>query len=222
MKIRKYKTADYEFVRDICYETGYFGESVDKSGLFKDRNLFCLLFCDYYLLYEAEWVFIAVDEDKQEIPIGYMIGSPDSSRQSKAFVRYMAPKLIKQVLEKTLWRYPESVVAVLMFMLSIHKFRPINGLYKNYPAHFHINVKQEYQGRHVGKALYQTFEYAMRQSGIGGIHLHTTDRNKKAIIFYERLGYKVLQSGVGGAWPKSGKYRDLLMGKKLSYPILPE
>lgn len=216
MKVRGYKREDFDAVREICYQTGYFGESVAASGLFDDKELFCRLFCDYYLIYEPQWAFVAIDDENEDRVVGYMMGTPDSSGQIKTFFRLVVPGLLWHVISQTLWNYPESFLALLSFASHMHNFRPIEGLFTDYPAHFHIDVRKEYQSRHVGTLLYKVFEAALLQRGSPGIHLRTTDRNAKAVIFYERLGYSLLQSEEGVSWPKSGKYHDLLMGKKLT------
>lgn len=54
VRIRPYEQRDYEVVRRICCDTGFFGMPIDT--VFKDRELFAELITAPYLDYEPEWM----------------------------------------------------------------------------------------------------------------------------------------------------------------------
>ena len=62
-----------------------------------------------------------------------------------------------------------------------------------YPAHLHINLQPEYQGMGLGTRLIEAFENHLFDLGVTGVHLHTTNYNKKAIPFYNKNGYILLR-----------------------------
>lgn len=62
-------------------------------------------------------------------------------------------------------------------------------LYKNYPAHFHINIHPKLQGQGLGKQLIQQFESHLQNKKIQGAHI-ITHPNALNINFYKKTGYK--------------------------------
>ena len=59
---------------------------------------------------------------------------------------------------------------------------------KNYPSHFHINVKPGLQGKGIGHALTRAFAEICAKSGSPGIHV-VTGATSRAVKFYEACGF---------------------------------
>jgi ribosomal protein S18 acetylase RimI-like enzyme len=74
-----------------------------------------------------------------------------------------------------------------------------------YPAHLHINLLPEYQGKGYGTEMLETLFAALKERGINGVMLLASAENKGAIKFYKRNGFKTLVTAFGG----------VAMGKKL-------
>lgn len=68
--IRPYSSFDKKRVRNICADTGLWGDPIDS--LFDDRKLFAKLIVDPYLHLEPEHTLVV---DSKEGVVGYMTGS---------------------------------------------------------------------------------------------------------------------------------------------------
>ena len=81
-------------------------------------------------------------------------------------------------------------------------------LYKDFPAHLHINLTAESRGLGIGSLLLQTIEFSLKKIGIDGLHLITTPSAPNR-IFYQKNGYNIEHA-------VSFKGSDcLFMGKKI-------
>src|SRR5690606_35372022 len=58
-----------------------------------------------------------------------------------------------------------------------------------YPAHLHIDLLPEWQGRGHGRELMRTFLNALRDAGVPAVHLVMSTANKPARAFYDRMGF---------------------------------
>ncbi len=58
-----------------------------------------------------------------------------------------------------------------------------------YPAHLHIDLLPDWQGRGHGRALMRTFLDALRARGVPAVHLSMVTGNTAARAFYDRLGF---------------------------------
>ncbi|MCZ9343187.1 GNAT family N-acetyltransferase, partial [Streptomyces sp. TRM76130] len=59
-----------------------------------------------------------------------------------------------------------------------------------HPAHLHIDLLPEWQGRGYGRALTHTFLRALRQRAVPSVHLVMATANTPARAFYDRLGFR--------------------------------
>ena len=59
---------------------------------------------------------------------------------------------------------------------------------RDYPSHFHINVKPGSQGKGVGRQLISGFLQLCRDQGSRGIHV-VTGANSRAVDFYRTCGF---------------------------------
>lgn len=203
-----------EDAREICYRTGYTGEDLTGKGVFNDRELFCLLFVDYYISYEKDNSFLAIDP-KIDRAVGYILGTLDSRRQAFAFVRKMLPKIFGQIFRTTLFSHPESMKAVFVFIRSLFTHTNPKGLFKDYPAHLHINVLEEYQDDGTGSRLLEIYEGHLLSRNCRGVHLQTTDQNTKAVRFYLKKGYRQMDKKPAILWAQQGVINELIFGKIL-------
>ena len=67
------------------------------------------------------------------------------------------------------------------------------GLLRTYPAHLHIDLEPEVQGRGFGGELMRTLLDAQTRAGVPGIHLEVATANLRAIGFYEHLDFTTLR-----------------------------
>jgi ribosomal protein S18 acetylase RimI-like enzyme len=211
--IRKCVKADEKHVIEICYKTGFMGEDLTGLGLFNDKTLFGYLFCSYYVRYETDNCFISVDSEINK-PIGYVIGTSNTKRQRRQFILRMGWIIALRILTVTVWRYPETIRSLLYLSTGIGT--EVNGysISKDYPAHLHINITEGYQRMGIGERLIHSFEENIK-SEAKGIHLSTTTKNTKAVPFYQKMGYKILNKGPSRMWRGTNDAVSLIFAKEL-------
>jgi GNAT superfamily N-acetyltransferase len=75
-------------------------------------------------------------------------------------------------------------------------------LLENFPAHLHIDILPEYQGKGRGRALMNAFIAKLRENGVKGIHLIKAVENTASEIFYSKVGFSryggVMDGGESG------------------------
>lgn len=69
-----------------------------------------------------------------------------------------------------------------------------------YPAHLQIDVKQGYRGEGIGRRLIEAYLEQLRQLGVCGVHLGTTNHNEAACYLYEKIGFQLLDSHPNRYW----------------------
>ena len=63
-----------------------------------------------------------------------------------------------------------------------------------WPAQLHINIHPGWQGRGLGSRLMASYLEALRERGVPGVFLETSSRNAKALPFYEKLGFHLMEA----------------------------
>jgi ribosomal protein S18 acetylase RimI-like enzyme len=204
-------------IAEAAYRTGFYGEDLTGRELFEDRRLFFLMSAFYYTRYEPEHCFIAVDPDIDR-SLGYIMGTPDTRRQLRRFRARMLLRIGWRIVFVTAVRYPKTFRNLLRLGALREKAvfeMPRTALLSGFPAHLHVNLLPEYQGRGAGTRLMEHFEKDMRQLGVSGIHLRTSNQNRKALSFYEKLGYAVIEERKVLSHPLFEDFRLVTFGKKL-------
>jgi ribosomal protein S18 acetylase RimI-like enzyme len=192
--IRKYHPRDEKHIQEITYRTGFKGRDLTGMNYFNDARLWFLIFIYYYTRYEPEHCFVAVDTANDQ-PIGFVCGTPDTKAQEQRFNRKIIPRLILRGFLYTSWRYPRAFHSLLKMipMREPQDEQAANQLIEQYPSHLHINLLPEYHHQGIGSQLIITFEDHLRNLGVPGLHLHTTNHNTKAVPFYEKHGYSIIR-----------------------------
>ena len=212
-RIRPYEPRFEDDVVEICWRTGLMGESLEGSGRFEDRRLFGLLFCLHYLRFEPETCLVALaprDPGRPEAgdrAVGYVIGTTDTAAQRRDFDRRMVPRIAARLLLYDWWKHPESFRQTLAFARAGARAAEAHGPAgtarggaaegealggPEYPAHLHIDILPEWQGRGLGGRLMAAFLDLLRARGCPGLFLETSDRNLKALPFYRKLGFEAV------------------------------
>jgi GNAT superfamily N-acetyltransferase len=210
--IRKAEASDRHSIEEICYKTGYMGEDLSGLEKFNDKQLFASFFCVYYVLYECQHCFVAVDTEENKIE-GYILGTPDTKAQHKKFAFAMGWRIALRILFISLWKHPESIKAIIHFAKGFDASFEDDFLYSQYPAHLHINILADYQKMGIGKRLIEAFEQHIRNLS-KGLHLVTSNKNSKAIPFYNKMGYKLLKEKERKLWKGIDDYKTLIFVKE--------
>ncbi len=209
---RKAEKKDISAISDICFRTGYMGESLESRKIFQDRRLFALIFALYYPIYEPEHCFVACNELNRAI--GYIIGTADTVNQEKKFSRHMHWRILLRLLGVTWWRYPASLREFIHWIKNLEKKSP-GDLHLLYPAHLHMNILPEYQGKGLGGKLITLFIDHIKDLQVSGIHLGTSNHNRTAISFYRKMGFTAISDHPAAFWSDVEDYREITFGIKL-------
>lgn len=212
--IRRCFKKDEEGVINICYDTGFMGESLKNKNIFNDKKLFGYLFCIYYMHYEIKNCFVAEDVLSNKL-IGYIIGTMNTKKQEKLFRIKMFWRICVRVLTYTWWKHPETIKSIIYYVKNTEGRYELKNLYKEYPAHFHINIVPQNQSSGLGSSLLKEFEKHTLINSIHGIHLETTNMNIKAVPFYIKNGYTILSKENSILWKGIDNCKVIVFGKKI-------
>ena len=191
MQIRAYQPSDRDALRAICCDTGNLGQPVD-SNVF-DRELFADYWVSPYINHEPENIWVA---DENGNAVGYLTAAFDTDRHHRR-MRYcvMPAILLKSLFDGRVFKHMTRDFIWTRFKLWWGKSLVAENLIEAFPAHLHINIKEGFRGRAVGKELLEAFFAAARSAGVKGVHLETR-ADGKAPAFFEKNGFqKVGQHG---------------------------
>jgi ribosomal protein S18 acetylase RimI-like enzyme len=180
--VRPYRPEDREALDDICIRTAHLGQ--DSRPHYADPGVFPATFEAPYVHLEPELAFVLDDGHGQAV--GYILGTADTPRFAEAFRTKWLPLVAD--------RYPaadgppgtpdEAVIQLLH-----HPERMVLPELAAYPAHLHIDLLPEYQGRGYGRALMRRFLRALADGGVPAVHLAMATANTPARAFYDRMGF---------------------------------
>lgn len=183
-EIRPYQENDLPSLYQICLQTGHDGS--DASGLFNDPQLLGHYYSAPYAIFEPDTCFVATQNARV---VGYIVGCKSSQLFSQQCENEWFPALRehypinRDISAQTL---DDKIISLL------HKGHQPRPEFIHYPAHLHINLLPETQGAGLGKKLMQTFIANLCALKVPGIHLEVSTDNKKAISFYEKLGFTAI------------------------------
>ncbi|HKJ28087.1 MAG TPA: GNAT family N-acetyltransferase [Anaerolineales bacterium] len=196
IKTRNLSPEDEARLIEICYLTG---------TTVLDKYLFALRWCLYYLWYEAENSFAAVDTASGQV-VGYILGTLETAAQEAHFRQVVVPKI------KTYWRSSHRKTlrtwAAYRALLRTTDSSLFHDLYAQYPAHLHINTHPDHQRKGIGHKLIQAYEANLMARGVPGYHLLVGGDNEIGIAFYRKLGLTELKKV-----PPAGKSLVIAFGK---------
>ncbi|SCG49500.1 GNAT family N-acetyltransferase [Micromonospora halophytica] len=179
--IRRYRPEDHDAVYDICVRTADAGG--DARGRYASDDLMPDLFAGPYLHLEPDLAFVLTQHGRV---VGYVIGTADTPAFVAGYRREWIPRLAH--------RYPAPARPPATpddEMVALHH-RPERMLLPElaaYPAHLHIDLLPEQQGRGHGRRLVETFLRAAADAGAAGLHVGMVTANVRARGFYDRLGF---------------------------------
>jgi len=182
--IRPYHPSDICSLIRICLQTGDSGN--DATAQFQDPELLGLYYAAPYAVYEPDLCFILTCDGR---PSGYILGT----RDTKAFSVRCESDWFPMLRE----RYPmptEDDQSVDAHMIrAIHRGFSDGSAAEVYPAHLHIDILPVGQGRRLGSRMMDTFLDRLRELDVPAVHLGVSKRNPRAVHFYEREGFHVIE-----------------------------
>lgn len=75
--------------------------------------------------------------------------------------------------------------------------REMERFYPEYPAHIHIDILEKYTGNGVGSKLMKALIEILKEEKVPGICVLVDTNNKRAVRFYEKMGFKVFEENPG-------------------------
>lgn len=184
VNIREVGQDDIDRVKYICIQTADEKAKTDKVT----GEIIANTYSTYYVREEPETCFVLEDDG---LVVGYIICSTNVKKFRKIF-RKVDLKKIKKINKASV---VESWFIPLPYMI----------LKRIYPAHLHINLLEDYQGKGYGTELMNVLFLKLREMGVKGVMLLAAENNKGAVKFYKRHGFKIFATAFGG----------VAMGKKL-------
>lgn len=166
--IRSFQKKDREYVREICIKTAPKNAVKTEKG----RNCILTMYCDCYIECYPEYCFVAADENDKAV--GYILCAPDYERYTADFMVY-AKRMFSFSLLRGITAYFESKIS--------GRFK------KNYPAHMHIDILEEYQRIGIGTKLVDALCQKLKDEKIDGVMLVVGADNEKGCRFYKKYGF---------------------------------
>ncbi|GIH16976.1 GNAT family N-acetyltransferase [Rugosimonospora africana] len=183
VRVRPVEPSDRDALYDICLRTADTG--ADARGQYLSDTLVGDIFAVPYAEREPQHCFVV--DDGTGAAVGYIVGVADTAD----FVRWYRQEWIPRVAHRRPVP-PDPPVTRDDVMLSRH-YRPermlVPALLSDYPAHLHIDLLPDWQGKGWGRALMHRFLDSLRTAGVPRVHLSTSRSNVNACKFYDRLGF---------------------------------
>lgn len=185
MRIRTYRPEDRDDVFDVCVRTGDSGR--DATGMFADETLLPDVFAAPYLQLQPDLAFVV---DTGERVSGYVIAAADTADWVRRYHDDYLPGFAKRhpLVDPPTTREQQIV------WIGHHPEQMIVHDLDRYPAHLHIDLLPETQGRGLGRALIRTLLGELRGRGVAGVQLRYGEDNTGAGEFYRRLGFHPMPS----------------------------
>lgn len=181
--LRRAVMSDQQALKTICLKTGDSG--ADATGKEDDPDLVGLIYAVPYQIFAHEHAFVI---DGPLGVCGYVLGAVDSTdfyaRLNAEWFPRLAEKLPDPGPDQTRWRGSDWARRFIHHP-SFALYEPL----RPWPAHGHIDLLPEVQGRGFGRAALTELMMSLKAAGAPGLHLGVSPRNTKALGFYERLGF---------------------------------
>lgn len=177
IQIRHYQQRDHDAVRKICELTAWPEYQVDPKRL----ECVCLMFNDYYTIYEPEHIFVAVDVHNQ--PIGYIICKTQPELYQQVMKTVFYPKIATLAPEEC--AFLTTFLDILASVQAIH------------PVHFHIDIHPDYHRRGIGVQLLDALKIHLRTAGFDQFMLYAYSTTAPSYQFYRNYGFTPVTSYCG-------------------------
>ena len=190
--IRPYRPSDRGDVSEICLRTAAGGG--DATGVYSDDMLMPEVFALPYVEYAPDLAFV-VDDGRDGRALGYVLGVADTPAFVEWWMREWAPAFRA--------RHPApgpptgsdpGFTEAQLIEAGTNPDRMLIAEVDEYPAHLHIDLLPELQGRGVGRRLIDMLRAVLAERGVRAVHLGMDAANTNARAFYDRLGFHELPS----------------------------
>ena len=170
--IRPARADDIKRIEYICRMTA--GPVSEKEPIVGNR--IAKMYSTYYARECPDTCFVlADDEDKA---VGYILCEPDWKKYRKNYRKIDVPAIweLKKSAGLEAWFFPV----------------PYMVLSRKYPAHMHIDILPQYQGKGYGTKMIEALFDLLEKKSVKGIMLMASGENDGAIRLYKRMGFKMI------------------------------
>ncbi|HWS58290.1 MAG TPA: GNAT family N-acetyltransferase [Actinotalea sp.] len=189
LTVRPYRPADRDDVYDVCVRTGDAG--ADARGRFSTDDLLPDVYAGPYLALEPELATVVDDGTRV---VGYVLGTADTT----AWAAANRARWLPTVADRYPLVEPPTTPEDRLVALLHHPERAVHPELADHPAHLHVDLLPQVQGRGLGRLLLRTFLTSLRVRGVPAVHLGASATNTAALAFYDRLGFRELELRVPG------------------------
>ncbi|WP_062079254.1 GNAT family N-acetyltransferase [Demequina globuliformis] len=191
MTIRPATDADRDAIARICLLTGNAGG--DATGMYGDETALADVYATPYLDGPGSFALVW---DQGEGAIGYCVGTSDTAAFQAWFTRTWWPSVahahpLRTEADETLLR------------AATNAERMMTPLVEDYPAHLHIDLLPQAQGKGAGRQLIEAAVAILADRGVPGVHLGIDPANVGAAAFYPRVGFQVAPGSPGDAFVRA-------------------
>ena len=127
--------------------------------------------------------------DEGEGAVGYVLGTDDTAAFQRWFVDEWWPARPE--------REPRTAGDDWLLPAARDPRRMLIDAIDDYPAHLHIDLLPEAQGRGAGRALIEAACALLSARGCPGVHLVASKENLGAQAFYPRVGFTLIADDEG-------------------------
>jgi ribosomal protein S18 acetylase RimI-like enzyme len=186
--IRAYRPSDLDAIYDICVRTAAAGG--DARGRHTSDLMLGDVWAVPYVIREPEHAHVL--DDGTGAAVGYILGTADTT----AFVEWYRETWLPETADRFASDDPRDAE-----LIAVHRNpdRMIRPEFAGYPAHLHIDLLPDWQGKGHGRGLMAAFVDGLRAAGVTGVHLGMAADNHGAYAFYRRLGFHDIDVPNSGA-----------------------
>lgn len=170
IEIRQFVETDRDYIRKICMDTANKGYNTNP----RKRECIANMFIDYYLDFEPQNCFVAVDEG---IPCGYIVCSANPELFQQKFKEVYIPKVFKK-----------SFLIGLFSKITAGTSKKLDNLLGG--GGFHINIDDKHQGLKLGPKLLTALGKHLFANGHKYMYLVTKNRKTRGYGFYKHFGFE--------------------------------
>lgn len=187
--IRPFRPGDESALAEICLRTADAGG--DATGIFEDDAIWGHIWALPYAERHPDLAFVV--EDENGTAVGYVVATDDTGAFEEWFRTQWWPRFAHR------WPKPETEVTRQdgTLLYAYGRGEKPERYADDFPAHLHIDLLPQAQGRGAGRRLIETLFAALTERGITGLHLVASAENTGAMAFYTRLGFTPLPSSPG-------------------------
>jgi len=170
----------------VCLRTGDSGR--DATALFRDPEALGHLYVGPYLSLEPRLAFALRRNNKV---VGYTLGALDTpSFHARLQAEWFPPLRLR--LPDPRPPFAAGDFDAVVFHEIHHPRLSFPAALASFPSHMHIDLLPEAQGQGWGGKMVGTLLAALAEMGSPGVHLGVAADNRRAIRFYEKLGFREL------------------------------